>query len=90
MEGPTLLVLCSGFPLMRGWDTVGAQAWRPYPSPTSSLRVPGVEAGRAGLPRGCPIWAFLKDFFLSISCAAHNFQENGGEASSSNRWHPLT
>lgn len=63
MEGPTLLVLCSGFPLMRGWDTVGAQAWRPYPSPTSSLRVPGVEAGRAGLPRGCPIWAFLKDFF---------------------------
>ena len=60
------------------------------PSPTSSLRVPGVEAGRAGLPRGCPIWAFLKDFFLSISCAAPNFQENGEEASSSNRWHPLT
>ena len=87
MEGPILLVLCSGFSLMRGWDTVGAQGWRPCP-----LTHPQPEGAWGGGRESRPsswlpslgffffffpnVWAFLKDFFLSISCAAPEFQEN--------------
>ena len=31
--GPTRLVLCIGFPLMRGWNTVGLDERRPCPLP---------------------------------------------------------
>lgn len=60
MEGPILLVLCSGFSLMRGWDTVGAQAWRPYP-----LTHPQPEGAWGGSRESRPSsWLPSLDFFF--------------------------
>lgn len=67
---------------------MGAQAWRPCPPHPPSTQPEGAWGGdRESRPSSWlpslgffffpKVWAFLKDFFLSISCAAPDFQENG-------------